>query len=51
MEQEYTYGVARIRALESTLFTDETISQLIQCDSYDACMAFLRDKGKFFMIL
>ena len=28
MEQEYIYGVARIRALEGSLFTDETINQL-----------------------
>ena len=45
MEQDYTYGVARIRALESTLFSDETINQLMQCKSFEACMNFLRDKG------
>ena len=28
MEQEYIYGVARIRALEGSLFTDETINHL-----------------------
>lgn len=45
MEQEYTYGVARIRALESTLFSEDTIDQLMQCRDYDECMNFLRDKG------
>ena len=45
MEQEYTYGVARIRALESTLFSDDTIGQLMQCSGYEECMNFLRDKG------
>jgi V/A-type H+-transporting ATPase subunit C len=45
MEMEYTYGVARVRALESALFSDETINQLLQCKSYDECMNFLRDKG------
>lgn len=45
MEQDYTYGVARVRALESALFSDDTINQLIQCKSYDECMNFLRDKG------
>lgn len=45
MEQEYTYGVARIRALESNLFSDDTINQMLQCDSFDECMNFLRDKG------
>lgn len=45
MEQEYTYGVARIRALESSLFSDDTINQLIQCQNYEECLNFLRDKG------
>lgn len=45
MEKEYTYGVARIRALESSLFSDDTISQLMQCVDYDECLNFLRDKG------
>lgn len=45
MEQDYTYGVARIRALESTLFSNETINQLMQCKSFEECMNFLRDKG------
>lgn len=45
MEQEYTYGVARIRALESTLFSDETIAQLMQCQNYEECINFLHDKG------
>ena len=45
MELEYTYGVARIRALESSLFTDDTITALLQCKTYDDCINFLRDKG------
>ncbi len=45
MEQEYIYGVSRIRALESSLFTDETINQLMQCQNYAECLNFLRDKG------
>lgn len=45
MEQEYIYGVARIRALEGSLFTDETINQLVQCKDYDEAMDFLRTKG------
>ena len=45
MEQEYTYGVARIRALESSLFSDDTINQLLQCQSYEECIHFLHDKG------
>lgn len=45
MELEYTYGVARIRALESNLFSNDTIAALLQCQTYDDCMNFLRDKG------
>ena len=45
MELEYTYGVARIRALESSLFTDDTIAALLQCRTYEDCINFLRDKG------
>ena len=45
MEQEYIYGVARIRALEGSLFTDETINQLVQCKDYDEAMDFLRTKA------
>ena len=45
MEMEYTYGVARIRSLESELFSDETMSALLMCNSYDECMNFLRDRG------
>ncbi len=45
MEQEYIYGVARIRALEGSLFTDETINQLVQCKDYDEAMDFLRTRG------
>ena len=45
MELDYTYGVARIRALESNLFSDDTIAALLQCRTYDDCMNFLRDKG------
>ena len=45
MEFEYTYGVARVRALESSLFTAETIDAMLQCKDYESCLNFLRDKG------
>lgn len=45
MESDYTYGVARVRALESSLFNDDTIMSLLQCQTYDECMNFLRDRG------
>ena len=31
MSEQYTYAVARIRALEVSLFSDSTIDQLIAC--------------------
>ncbi len=45
MEKEYTYGVARIRALESSLFSNEIIQELLQCRDYNEAMNFLRDRG------
>ncbi len=42
---EYTYAVARIRALEPSLFTSQTMEQLLACDSYDAALKFLSEKG------
>ncbi len=42
---EYIYGVARIRALESFLFTDDDINHLLETDDYDSALQFLRDKG------
>ncbi len=40
--QQYTYAVARIRALEVSLFSDSTIDQLIACQSYEQALQFLR---------
>lgn len=45
MEKEYTYGVARVRALESSLFTDETILRLMAAKTMDECISFLKDQG------
>ena len=42
---DYTYAVARIRALEVSLFTGQTMEQLIACDSYDSAIKFLQEKG------
>ena len=41
MSEQYTYAVARIRALEVSLFSDSTIDQLIACQSYDQALQFL----------
>ena len=32
-DTKYTYAVARIRALETSLFTSQIIEQLIACDT------------------
>ena len=45
MSEQYTYAVARIRALEVSLFSNSTIDQLIACQSYDQCLQFLEEKG------
>ncbi len=42
---DYTYAVARIRALELGLFSATTMEQLIGTDSYDSALKFLADKG------
>ena len=44
-ELEYTYAVARIRALEVSLFSNSTIDQLIACQNYHQCLQFLEEKG------
>ena len=45
MSEQYTYAVARIRALEVSLFSDSTIEQLIACQNYDQALQFLEEKG------
>ena len=45
MAEDYTYAVARIRALENGLFTDGTIDQLINCKDVPQCVRFLEEKG------
>lgn len=42
---EYIYGVARIRALESTLLTDEDVNALVEAKDYDSALQILKDKG------
>lgn len=45
MSEKYTYAVARIRALETSLFSNSTIDQLIACRDYKQCLQFLEEKG------
>lgn len=42
---EYTYAVARIRALEASLLTDSVIDQLVNCQSEEQCLELLSEKG------
>lgn len=45
MRKQYTYAVARIRALEVSLFTDSAVERLIACPTYDECLKFLAEHG------
>lgn len=45
MSEQYTYAVARIRALEVSLFSNSTIDQLLACQNYEQCMQFLEEHG------
>ena len=41
----YTYAVARIRVLETALFTSAVIEQLLACRTEEQCIQFLQEKG------
>lgn len=45
MKERYAYAVARIRSLETELFSDAVIEQLLSCADYEQCLHFLADKG------
>ena len=45
MSEQYTYAVARIRALEVSLFSNATIDQLMACRTYEQCLQFLAERG------
>lgn len=42
---KYTYAVARIRALEVSLFSDAVIEQLLACRSAEQALQFVIEKG------
>lgn len=44
-ETKYTYAVARIRALETALFSSAMIEQLMALKTYESCLQFLSEKG------
>ena len=45
MSEQYTYAVARIRALEVSLFSNAVIDQLIACGTCEKALQFLAEKG------
>ena len=45
MSEEYTYAVARVRALEASLLTDAVIDQLLACKDERQCLQLLEEKG------
>lgn len=44
-EANYTYAVARIRALENSLFSSAVLDQLMSMKTYESCLQFLSEKG------
>ena len=42
---KYTYAVARIRALETSLLSDKMIDQLLACPDAERCVRFLYERG------
>ena len=42
---QYAYAVARIRALEVSLFSSSTIEQLIACKDEEAGIRFLQERA------
>src|SRR5699024_10394390 len=45
MADNYVYAVARIRSLETALFTESVIGQLLACQTYEGALDFLAEKG------
>ena len=44
-DMKYTYAVARIRSMEASLFSRDTIEQLMSCQTKQQCLQFLSEKG------
>ena len=42
---KYTYAVARIRALETSLLSDGDVEQLLSCGTADQALQYVTDKG------
>ena len=44
-KNQYTYAVARIRAMEVSLFSQAVIDQLLACKDEKQCLLLLQEKG------
>ncbi len=44
-DTKYAYAVARIRAMELSLFSASTLDQLMALKTYESCLQFLAEKG------
>ena len=44
-DTKYAYAVARIRAMELSLFSSSTLDQLMALKTYESCLQFLTEKG------
>ena len=44
-DTQYTYAVARIRAMEVSLFSQAVIDQLMACRTEQQCLQFLTERG------
>ena len=44
-DELFTSQVAQIRAKENTLLSDQALTQLMQCQTYEECIQFLLDRG------
>ena len=45
IDTKYTYAVARIRALETSLLNSAVIEQLMACQTDVQCLQLLQEKG------
>ncbi len=45
MREQFTYAVARIRAKELSLLSEQDVNRLMACETYAECLNVLRDKG------
>ena len=45
MREQFTYAVARIRAKELSLLSEQDVNRLLACETYAECLNVLRDKG------